>query len=174
MGIEHNFQTIKCSCYNCVRASRPVPLPLRPYQSPLMPTPPYVWPQPNTGPVTPPLTRPFIPTPTASFAPPPGAPQAPMTFLGNPPPRMPYPAFQPIPHLPPIHPIPPIPRVPAFVPPPPPPPPPVLRVPTPEPNVSRSPAIHLGITCDVCNRTVVGIRHKCLDCPGKVIAAAAV
>ncbi|KAF8808145.1 hypothetical protein BYT27DRAFT_7338708 [Phlegmacium glaucopus] len=27
------------------------------------------------------------------------------------------------------------------------------------------PVIHRGITCDVCNKTIEGIRHKCLDCP---------
>ena len=26
--------------------------------------------------------------------------------------------------------------------------------------------IHTGVVCDVCESTIRGIRHKCLDCPG--------
>ena len=29
-----------------------------------------------------------------------------------------------------------------------------------------SPVIHRGVLCDVCDKTIEGIRHKCLDCPG--------
>lgn len=29
----------------------------------------------------------------------------------------------------------------------------------------RSPVIHRNIVCDSCNEIIVGIRHKCLDCP---------
>lgn len=29
------------------------------------------------------------------------------------------------------------------------------------------PVVHQGITCDACNKTVTGIRRKCLDCPGR-------
>jgi next to BRCA1 gene 1 protein len=28
------------------------------------------------------------------------------------------------------------------------------------------PVIHKGIVCNVCNKMIEGIRHKCLDCPG--------
>jgi next to BRCA1 gene 1 protein len=28
------------------------------------------------------------------------------------------------------------------------------------------PVIHKGVSCDVCDKTIEGIRHKCLDCPG--------
>ena len=27
--------------------------------------------------------------------------------------------------------------------------------------------VHSGIVCDMCNFSVVGTRHKCLDCQGK-------
>lgn len=30
---------------------------------------------------------------------------------------------------------------------------------------SRTPPVHKNIICDVCNEQVVGVRHKCLDCP---------
>ena len=28
--------------------------------------------------------------------------------------------------------------------------------------------IHVGIICDVCNQTIVGSRHKCLNCRGEL------
>ena len=31
------------------------------------------------------------------------------------------------------------------------------------------PVIHQGVRCDVCNATIEGVRHKCLDCPGMSI-----
>ena len=34
---------------------------------------------------------------------------------------------------------------------------------------SSSPAelpVHTGVVCDVCESTIRGVRHKCLDCPG--------
>lgn len=38
--------------------------------------------------------------------------------------------------------------------------------PTPTPPVP-APVVHSGILCDSCNTHPEGIRHKCLDCPGK-------
>jgi len=44
-------------------------------------------------------------------------------------------------------------------------------VPTPTPAPDReatptpAPVVHSGIICDVCQDTVIGVRHKCLDCP---------
>ena len=32
-----------------------------------------------------------------------------------------------------------------------------------------SSVIHKGILCDVCNKEIVGIRNKCLDCPGRFL-----
>jgi next-to-BRCA1 protein 1 len=29
------------------------------------------------------------------------------------------------------------------------------------------PPVHTGIACDACDKTIVGVRHKCLDCPGR-------
>lgn len=34
---------------------------------------------------------------------------------------------------------------------------------------SPSPVIHKGVACDICNKTIEGIRHKCLDCPGQFL-----
>jgi next-to-BRCA1 protein 1 len=36
--------------------------------------------------------------------------------------------------------------------------------PTPAP-----PLVHVGVSCDRCRNTIVGVRHKCLDCPGNFI-----
>lgn len=33
------------------------------------------------------------------------------------------------------------------------------------------PVVHTNVICDSCNKTVVGVRHKCLDCPGQFCAA---
>lgn len=30
------------------------------------------------------------------------------------------------------------------------------------------PVIHKGVFCDVCNKIIEGVRHKCLDCPGRL------
>lgn len=37
-----------------------------------------------------------------------------------------------------------------------------------EPNQCQ-PVVHRNVACDNCKKTVVGVRHKCLDCPGKVM-----
>jgi len=37
-----------------------------------------------------------------------------------------------------------------------------------EPNQCQ-PVVHRNVACDNCKKTVVGIRRKCLDCPGKVM-----
>lgn len=46
---------------------------------------------------------------------------------------------------------------------PPPPPPPIISTMTPPPP---PPVIHQGVICDMCENTIEGVRHKCLDCPG--------
>lgn len=34
-------------------------------------------------------------------------------------------------------------------------------------SVPPPPAIHRGVVCDHCEKTIEGVRHKCLDCPGE-------
>lgn len=34
--------------------------------------------------------------------------------------------------------------------------------------VPLPPVIHKGVFCDVCDKIIEGIRHKCLDCPGRL------
>ena len=36
-------------------------------------------------------------------------------------------------------------------------------------SVVPPPVIHRGVSCDVCNKIIEGIRHKCLDCPGRFV-----
>jgi next-to-BRCA1 protein 1 len=52
------------------------------------------------------------------------------------------------------------------------------QTPTPNPVLAPTPAtptpapaVHKGIICDVCQETVVGVRHKCLDCPGMFLVS---
>lgn len=42
----------------------------------------------------------------------------------------------------------------------------------PSPVMSPPAVVHVGIVCDMCNNTIVGVRHKCLDCPGKLYTIA--
>jgi next to BRCA1 gene 1 protein len=49
-----------------------------------------------------------------------------------------------------------------------------VPIPTPNPTPATdreatptpAPVVHRGVVCDVCVSTIVGVRHKCLDCPG--------
>ena len=43
---------------------------------------------------------------------------------------------------------------------------PIEAAPTVEPQLPASPVIHENILCDMCHQVVIGVRHKCLDCPG--------
>jgi len=45
--------------------------------------------------------------------------------------------------------------------------PPERRSPVLNSNSSR-PVVHAGIICDACSKTIHGVRHKCLDCRGKI------
>lgn len=36
---------------------------------------------------------------------------------------------------------------------------------TPTPPTPPSAVVHAGVGCDVCEKTIEGVRHKCLDCP---------
>lgn len=31
------------------------------------------------------------------------------------------------------------------------------------------PVIHRNIVCDSCDKIIVGVRRKCLDCPGEIV-----
>lgn len=44
------------------------------------------------------------------------------------------------------------------------PPAPMVVTPPPPP-----PVIHTGVLCDLCETTIEGVRHKCLDCAGKLV-----
>lgn len=33
-----------------------------------------------------------------------------------------------------------------------------------------SPSVHSGVACDFCGSTIVGTRHKCLDCEGTLLS----
>jgi hypothetical protein len=35
-----------------------------------------------------------------------------------------------------------------------------------EPSSPAEPVIHTNVFCDMCREVIVGVRHKCLDCPG--------
>ena len=39
----------------------------------------------------------------------------------------------------------------------------------PEHSPPPSPIIHSNIICDLCQDIIIGVRHKCLDCPGLVL-----
>ena len=47
------------------------------------------------------------------------------------------------------------------------PPPTQTSEPSSAPSAASTPVIHRGIVCDVCDKTIEGVRHKCLDCPGR-------
>ncbi|PPQ63827.1 hypothetical protein CVT24_009777 [Panaeolus cyanescens] len=34
-----------------------------------------------------------------------------------------------------------------------------------QPAAQGTPVVHNGVVCDACNKTIEGVRHKCLDCP---------
>jgi hypothetical protein len=36
----------------------------------------------------------------------------------------------------------------------------------PEPSSPPDPVIHVNVSCNMCREIIVGVRHKCLDCPG--------
>jgi next to BRCA1 gene 1 protein len=38
--------------------------------------------------------------------------------------------------------------------------------PEPEPSSPPDPVIHVNVSCNMCREIIVGVRHKCLDCPG--------
>ncbi len=35
-----------------------------------------------------------------------------------------------------------------------------------EPSSPPEPVIHVNVSCNMCREIIVGVRHKCLDCPG--------
>jgi hypothetical protein len=44
--------------------------------------------------------------------------------------------------------------------------PPTESTPTAEPSSPAEPVIHANVFCDMCREVIIGVRHKCLDCPG--------
>jgi next to BRCA1 gene 1 protein len=39
-----------------------------------------------------------------------------------------------------------------------------------EPSSPAEPVIHTNVFCDMCRDVIIGVRHKCLDCPGLAYA----
>jgi hypothetical protein len=159
-GASHTYKVVNCSCLNCREAARlessrphvpPNAVPTVPsfppcvisgssfWHPPVLPTHP-LKPSMSTSvaPMTPPVTTPFIPTT-------PWEPSVPGCFPGVPFPECssaPYEASLPPPSSP-------------------------TPAPSPISNTAPPPLVHIGVICDMCEKTIVGVRHKCLDCPGR-------
>jgi hypothetical protein len=39
---------------------------------------------------------------------------------------------------------------------------------SPGPPSPVEPVIHANVLCDMCHETIIGVRHKCLDCAGLI------